>query len=418
MRQLVSPLPAIAAGKGPFRVTGVSSDSSASCAPPSGGEPGLFNVPLETGSIQALATRMHELGHLGLVRIGAIPNDTLLKLKRERIHCGWVQFALDVVVNAFMMARGNPEIARLELWSGVLPTEIPRWLAAMEFLRSEGLTRELQMRMSLQARAHFSRAEVTLLCSTAAVLRSRGAQAALLPVDDLRKLLRRLQKTFGPDSTNARDPLLEFDVVVSEQYGRGHRSAESEQNEWGPMVLMNPALNFRCTGSRGKATKKLIASYCGAFRFPHRALVPGADGRAFGLKRRIHGGTVLIDCSGSMNLTTDQLRSLVWRAPAATVALYAGLPGNENGLLLRIAKDGWVGDIEEATSRFGSGNIIDGPALRWLSRQAVPRIWISDGCVTGRGDTAGINFDHETDSIVRTARIKRIELLEECWLCE
>jgi hypothetical protein len=423
VRPPVSPLPAIAAGKGPFRVTGVSSDSSGFCALPSNGKPGLFNVPLETDSIQALAIRMYELGHLGLARIGAVPNDMLSKLYRARLHIGWVQFALDVIVNAFMIARGNREIAHLELWTGVLPAKIPRWVAAMQFLRSEGLSREMQMRMSLQARAQFSPDELNLLCSTARLLRSQGAQASLISVEELRKLLRRLQKTFGPDSTKARDPLLELaGIVVRESSSRRtrdpsggrHRSATSEQNEWGRMALMNPPLSLRCTGRRGKVAKKLIASYCGAFRFPHRALIPAADGRAFGLKRRVHGGTILIDCSGSMNLTTDRLTSLVLRAPGATVALYAGLPGAESGLLMVIATNGHFAEIEEATSRFGGGNIIDGPALRWLSRQAAPRLWVSDGCVTGRGDKPGINLNSETDSIIRTAGIRRLESLERC----
>lgn len=412
MRSLVSPLPAIAAGEGPFRVTAAPSGSGACCAPPSGGEPGLFNVPLETDSIQALAIRMHELGHLGLARMGAIPRDTLTKLHKSRIHSGWVQFALDVVVNAFMIARGNGELAHLELWNGVLPAKIPRWVAAMEFLRSQGLSREMQVRMSLQARAQFSRNEINLLCSTAKLLQDYGAKASSLSIDDLRKLLQKLQKTFGPESTAASDPILEAVIRVPEQcHGGRHRSAKSEHSEWGSMVLINPPLNHRCT--RMRAAKTVIASYCGAFRFPHRALIPGADGRAFGLKRRVHACTVLIDCSGSMSLTTDQLHSYLSGAPAATVALYAG-SDDASGLLILIAKNGWVADIEEASSRFGKGNIIDGPALRWLSRQTGPRIWVSDGCVTGRGDIAGINLDHETHSILRTARIQRIESLEEC----
>ena len=30
--------------------------------------------------------------------------------------------------------------------------------------------------------------------------------------------------------------------------------------------------------------------------------------------------------------------------------------------------------------------MVDGPALRWLARQDRPRIWVSDGVVTGVGD--------------------------------
>jgi hypothetical protein len=80
--------------------------------------------------------------------------------------------------------------------------------------------------------------------------------------------------------------------------------------------------------------------------------------------------------------------------------------------LLVIAKNGHFAEIVKATSDFGTGNVIDGPALQWLFRQEAPRIWVSDGFVTGRGDEAGMNLDEERDSIVSAARIKRIASLE------
>ena len=372
-------------------------------------------MPLETGSIQALAIRQHEIGHLGLGRAGAIPANALQALQRAGLHFGWVQFSLDVVVNAFMLRRGNTEIALLELWNGALPLDIPRWLAAMEFLRCQGLNGEMRMRMSLQARAQFTPAELRLLCSTARFLESRGAHAAPISVRELRKILRKLQRTFGPESGDTTHALLESSVPTPEpRRERRPPSPPAARNEWGSMVLTESPLTRRGTDRRGKVAKKVVASYCGAFRFPHRALLPASDGRAFGLKRRIHGGTILIDCSGSMHLTTDQLSSLVSRSPAATVAIYAGLPGDESGSLRIVARNGRFTAIEEATSCFGKGNVIDGHALRWLSRQPAPRIWVSDGIVTGRGDRAGSNLNQERDRIVRDARIKQVASLEGC----
>jgi hypothetical protein len=414
MRSLVSPHPAIAAGKGPFRVFGVPCESGGSCAAPSGSEPGLFNVPLETGSIQALAIRQHELGHLGLGRAGVIPENALVALKKARIHFGWAQFSLDVVVNAFMIAGGNSEVAQLELWNGTLPPDTPRWLAAMEFLRCEGLSRELLWRMSLQARAQFNRAELNLLCAIARLLQTRGAHAVPISVKELRKMLGKLQETFGPDSGDADHPLLETSVLMPETHRDKRRASPATgRNEWGPMVVAEPPLNYRCGGGR-QIARKVIAGYCGAFRFPHRALLPAADGRAFGSKRRFHGGTILIDGSGSMHLTTDELSALVSRSLAATVAIYAGLPGDESGSLRIVAKNGRFTPIEEVTSNFGKGNVVDGHALRWLSRQPGPRIWVSDGIVTGLGDKAGANLDLARDRILRDGRIKRIDSLDGC----
>ncbi len=418
MRRDVTPLPAIAAGKGPFRVKGMPSGSGGACAAPDK-EPGSFEVPLESGSLQALAVRIHELGHLGLLRMGALPSGLLSALKRARIHFGWVQFSLDVVVNSFMLARGNPEISRLQLWSGLPPPDIPRWMAAMEFLRCEGLSRELNMRMSLQGRAHFITQELELLCSTAQLLRNCGSQAGnvgttckpLLSIKEMRALLLPLQKTFGPKSMQAGHSLVDSGYLEASG-GKPDSSSDPGVNQWGKMEIIEPPLVLH-SGKPDKMAKKLIAGFSGPFRFPHRA-VPAADGRAFGLKKRNHGGTILIDCSGSMNISIDQLRSLVSRSAAPTVAVYAGLPDNDSGSLAIVSKGGRFADMEEVASHFGKGNLVDGPALRWLSRQAAPRLWISDGHVTGRGDTSAANLEAEAGRIQKAARIRRIESFEAC----
>jgi hypothetical protein len=82
-------------------------------------------------------------------------------------------------------------------------------------------------------------------------------------------------------------------------------------------------------------------------------------------------------------------------------------------LLFVIARNGRFSEIENATSRFGSGNIIDGPALEWLSRQPAPRRWVSDGNVTGRMDERATRLTDEAEAIVRTARIRRLPSIDE-----
>jgi hypothetical protein len=49
----------------------------------------------------------------------------------------------------------------------------------------------------------------------------------------------------------------------------------------------------------------------------------------------------------------------------------------------------------------GCGNIIDGPALSWLATQDQPRVWISDGHVTGA---------HEVQHPALVAEALRIQL--------
>lgn len=108
------------------------------------------------------------------------------------------------------------------------------------------------------------------------------------------------------------------------------------------------------------------------------------DGRIFLDPRKQRGGTVLVDISGSMGLTPEQVYEFVLKCPGATIAQYSGT-GRRGELVVvahkgRIAPKGTIGD------GFG-GNIVDGPALEWLGRQASPRVWVSDTQVTGVGDT-------------------------------
>lgn len=158
------------------------------------------------------------------------------------------------------------------------------------------------------------------------------------------------------------------------------------------VVPMSQRKIFRDEGSR------LMAPY----RLP-------VDGRVFVQKKRAVGGTVLIDGSGSMSLTTQDLRRIVSTAPAATIAIYSG-KGKKGTLTIIGAKGRVVDDagLEQARS-VGSGNVVDGPALEFLAFHDGPRIWISDGMVTGERDTACFDLAVEAQAICTAHQIRRVE---------
>lgn len=136
------------------------------------------------------------------------------------------------------------------------------------------------------------------------------------------------------------------------------------------------------------------------------------DGRVFVQKKRAIGGTVLIDGSGSMSLSADDLRTIVATAPVTTIAIYSG--HGKKGSLTIIGEKGRVVDdrgLQEARSS-GNGNIVDGPALRWLSMQDAPRIWVSDGLVTGQHDNPSLDLAVEAQSLCIRNRIKRVSKAE------
>jgi hypothetical protein len=131
-----------------------------------------------------------------------------------------------------------------------------------------------------------------------------------------------------------------------------------------------------------------------------------SDQKVFTIKKKIPGGTVVIDGSGSMALSPEQVFKIVVNAPQATVAIYSGgLRRNNLGMLRILCRDGKMVKKEWIHSNpDGGGNLVDGPALAWLGKQEEPRIWVSDGGVHGVG---GLSFDavKDADRLVKAGDI-------------
>jgi hypothetical protein len=136
----------------------------------------------------------------------------------------------------------------------------------------------------------------------------------------------------------------------------------------------------------------------------HRWVIDRAIFRRRGAQSR---GTVLVDVSSSMSLADEDLeRLLVGTGQGMRVAIYSG-QGSEGEL--RIVAEGGRRAEGEELARFGSGNVVDLPALRWLARQPRPRLWISDGKVTGIGDQSSPKIRELARAICRRAGIRRVD---------
>ncbi|MBY0228046.1 MAG: hypothetical protein K2W96_02075 [Gemmataceae bacterium] len=151
---------------------------------------------------------------------------------------------------------------------------------------------------------------------------------------------------------------------------------------WGELRLESPPRD-QCLS--GKFLKRWKATEEGVFpRYPHRYFV---DGRVFGRRGKVPGGTVVIDASGSMSLSSKQIQAMVECAPGCTVACYSG--SGKGGVLRILAAGGKKVSERWCSPPDGCGNIVDFPALRWAYKQAHPRVWVSDAVVTGIGDRPG-----------------------------
>lgn len=166
----------------------------------------------------------------------------------------------------------------------------------------------------------------------------------------------------------------------------GHGSTNWSKLVWGKTILSHV--------SKGSLGKKRYAMNYG--RNPRRIgrLYTDPQRRVFDHERRAKGGIVLIDGSGSMALTRENVLNILKVAPGATVVIYSDMDegeGNRPNIHI-LAKDGKCVD-EKNMPEFGAGNGVDYPALDWAIKERKgkePIVWVTDGGVC----TANSGFSH------------------------
>lgn len=122
-------------------------------------------------------------------------------------------------------------------------------------------------------------------------------------------------------------------------------------------------------------------------RYPGRLLSDDLQ-RAFTHTRSVHGGVIVIDQSGSMDIDEIEMAALLRQAPDSLVIGYSHRPGAGEAVA-----NAWIlarrGVVAKVCPRGNVGNGVDGPVLEWAitnRRQREPLIWVSDGQVTDSHD--------------------------------
>ena len=185
-------------------------------------------------------------------------------------------------------------------------------------------------------------------------------------------------------------------LKIAREAGTSKRSVR--RIPWGKLVFDRPPRSHRVAGYLGKRNR---ATDEGSYpRQLHRLLI---DGKIFRHTRRGKGGSVLIDASGSMQLDNEAIQKILNAAPGCVVAVYSG--NTHDGILRILAQDGRQVDKQYIGAPAGGANVVDGPALQWLSKQAKPRIWVSDGQVTGINDRMSAINSLECVGITRRHQI-------------
>jgi hypothetical protein len=157
---------------------------------------------------------------------------------------------------------------------------------------------------------------------------------------------------------------------------------------WADMVLMDLALTEKfdspLLGRRRRPAQSgtRVAFPTNAVRDPGR--------RVFGGPASAPGGVVVIDQSGSMDLSSQQLDALLSLSPSLTVIGYSHRPGDAAA-----TPNAWVlarGGRRVASDDLPQGNVgngVDLPVLEFangLRRSGEPLIWVCDGQTTDSND--------------------------------
>jgi hypothetical protein len=188
-------------------------------------------------------------------------------------------------------------------------------------------------------------------------------------------------------------------------------------SRWGegvpcPMHLHKPPLVIALKDpDLERATKARAADEGTEFRYMERFVV---DQRVFKrrAKRRTGGGTVLLDVSSTMELSDAEVMEIVEGAIESTkVATYCG--NGQKGRLSIIVDKGRRAVPEDVAARFGIGNNCDIHALDWLSVQPEPRVWFTDGGVTGQGHGRSQALRDVCNTIVRENNIIQVRTVAD-----
>jgi len=177
--------------------------------------------------------------------------------------------------------------------------------------------------------------------------------------------------------------------------------------EWANMEILKPRLVYPCR----RALKDLrdIRLDAGFRLEASQVWRVWTDGVIWKERRKSvrESGTILLDMSASMGLSKEEVERLLLMNPGGILAGYASAPNSlAEGRLIILAKQGYYADIKEIGFLHGRGNTCDLLALEWLARQSKPRIWISDGIVTGVGDVHAPK--QECDKILKILKDSQI----------
>lgn len=167
--------------------------------------------------------------------------------------------------------------------------------------------------------------------------------------------------------------------------------------QWEPIIAAKNRLERPHVGKIG--SKRRAADTGRTIRYPSRALTDPSR-RIFDRRQRAKDALVVLDLSGSMNYSIEQIDEILEAARGAVVVGYSSHPEPTSPNFWLLARDGQrVADLPDVPG----GNGCDGTALEYAirhyrKRPTTPIIWVSDGGVHGK---RGADTHEIADDMIR-----------------
>ena len=179
-------------------------------------------------------------------------------------------------------------------------------------------------------------------------------------------------------------------------------------------LVFDASVTYVARPRRGLHRRARAATSGTVMRYPSRLLTDPLQ-RAFARTASVAGGVIVIDQSGSMDVTAEELDTLLRSAPDALIVGYSHRPGDAGRTpnVWILARQGRVAN----RARCGNvGNGVDGTVLRWALRVAhsnEPVVWVTDGQVTDSHDHPCHSLSLECARLVHRHRIRLARSLNE-----
>jgi len=158
-----------------------------------------------------------------------------------------------------------------------------------------------------------------------------------------------------------------------------HFEFPHDENGYGPLRI-DDSLPLSVEVDGYMRRKKRAAQIGRSIGNPSRMLTDPSR-RVFRRKVKVRGGVVIVDISGSMSLTEQDLNDIIDVCPASIILAYSDVGDDEPNAWI-LANRGWR--VKEIGNIGGGGNGVDGTALTWGIRHrkfGEEMVWISDGQV-------------------------------------